>query len=103
MWLFKFFCLQKIFRYKSDEKTYKEKVGTLVKKSQEHIYDAPPTDDKHYITFEPYEQTKHDSVRAAMLNQQIEDKPKTVGHSWVSSGSFKPLSRPPSPMSENES
>lgn len=93
----------RFFRYKSNEKTFKEKVVTLVKKSQEHIYDAPPTDDKHYIVFEPYDETKHDSVKTAMLNQQIEDKPKIVGHSWVSGGSFKPLSRPPSPESENES
>lgn len=74
----------------------------LVKKSQEHIFDAPPTDDKHYISFEPYDPAKHDSVRTAMLNQQIEEKPKVVGHSWVSGGSFKPLSRAPSPVSESE-
>lgn len=90
------------FRYKSDEKTYKEKIVSLVKKSQEHVYDAPPTDDKHYITFEPYNRAIHDPVRATMLNQQIEEKPKVVGHSWVSGGSFKPLSRPPSPISESE-
>lgn len=92
-----------VFRYKSDEKTFKEKVIAVVKSSQEHIYDESPIDDKHYIIFEPYEQAKHDSVKAAMLNQQIEEKSKVVGHSWVSGGSFKPLSRPPSPASENES
>lgn len=91
------------YRYKSDEKAFKEKISALVKKSQEHLYDPPPTEDKHYITFEAYEPAKHDPIKTAMLNQPVEEKPKVVGRSWVAHGSFKPLSRAPSPSSESES
>lgn len=98
-WIYCIFSL----RYNSNPKLYKEKVEEIVKTSQEKIYDLPSSDDKHYITFEPYEPLKHDAVRTAMINQAKEERQTKIGHSWVASGSFKPLSRAPSPNSESES
>ena len=77
----------------------------LVKTSQERIYDPPVTDDKHYLIFERYIPITHDPIKAEMLTQYSVDKPpgSKVGLSWVASKSFKVLSRPSTPESEEES
>lgn len=72
------------------------KVQTCVKESIDHIYDPAPTDDKHYLVFEPYDPEVHDSVRQTMITTKNDDsKSSPVGHSWVASGTFKPLTNVP--------
>lgn len=70
--------------------------------SQDHLYDPAPSTDKHYIIFEKYVPEVHDPVRAEMISQGNEDHSTVTGHSWVTPGSFKPLSRAPSPTFESE-
>lgn len=91
-----------LFRYKNNREAFNEKVRTCVKLSQHRLYDNPPTDDKHYIVFEKYSPDKHDTIRASVLAQK-EARPLKEGHSWVSPGAFKPLTRPQTPPSENDS
>ncbi|KAF5281264.1 hypothetical protein FQA39_LY05150 [Lamprigera yunnana] len=83
--------------YKENIDTFKEKVKQCVKKSKAQLYDLPPTDDKHYITFEEYNPEVHDAVKSSMIKEMKVNQREAIGHSWVSLGSFKPLSRPPSP------
>lgn len=73
-----------------------------IKTSQNSLYENPPTNDKHYIVFERYLPEKHDTVRNTILSQPTSDRPLKIGHSWVSPGTFKPLTRPPTPESESE-
>lgn len=67
-----------------------------------HLYDDPPTEDKHYITFELYDPKIHESTRAQLLTQKHEELPK-YQKSWVLPYSIIPLGRPPTPESEKES
>lgn len=56
------------------------------------MYDDPPTDDKHYITFNPYDSSVHDAAKEMMLNPP---KPEGMnqGTSWVQPGSYQPFSK----------
>lgn len=87
--------------FKNDLETFKKHVEYCVKISMEKIYDPPPVHDKHYIVFEPYQPDVHDSVRQQMLNYQPDQKSLSIGHSWVAPGTFKPLSRVPTPDSDS--
>lgn len=82
---------------------FKERVNYCVKLSQEHLYDSPPVDDKHYITFEKYVPERHDAVRHTMQMPHPEERVVNLGPTWVERGTFKALSRPPTPDSETES
>ncbi|KAI4466426.1 sodium/potassium/calcium exchanger [Holotrichia oblita] len=79
--------------YRNNQLEFKEKVKECVKYTQDHLYDPSPVDDKHYITFEKYIPSIHDSVRATMMTQSHEERIRASGYSWVSPGSFKPLSK----------
>lgn len=74
----------------------------MVEVSKVHLYDDPPTEDKHYITFELYDPKIHESTRAQLLTQKHEELPK-YQKSWVLPYSIIPLGRPPTPESEKES
>lgn len=93
-----------ISTYKSDGNAFKKTVEMLVKKSQELAYHVPSDVDKHYIIFEPYDRQKHDEIKASMLLKERQSEQErikvVVGHSWVTRGSLKPLSRPPSDIEE---
>ncbi|XP_023019488.2 ubiquitin E2 variant domain-containing protein pendolino [Leptinotarsa decemlineata] len=88
--------------FKNDQEAFKSKTQELVKLSNDHLYDDPPTEDKHYICFEPYVTDVHDRVRATMISTQEEQISK-MGLSWVLPGNHKSLTRPPTPPSEDES
>ncbi|CAH2008222.1 unnamed protein product [Acanthoscelides obtectus] len=87
--------------FKNDLAQFKSKCLESVKSASEHLYDLPPTEDPHYITFEPYDPEVHDKVRESMLTVK-ESKPSKRGLSWVLPGSYKPLTRPATPPSESE-
>lgn len=87
--------------YKEDLDAFKERVKNCVKKSRDELYTPPPTNDKHYITFEKYTPELHDAVKLLMIDEINENRPASLGHSWVSPGSFKPLSRAPTPSPES--
>jgi hypothetical protein len=42
-----------------------------VKASQEQVYDPAPTDDLHYISFEPYNNELHGTIRDAILKIKV--------------------------------
>lgn len=71
------------------------KAKECVRLSKEKIYDEPPTDDKHYITFSVFDDEIHRSV---LENIKIErmmasSSPPPSGLSWVNEGEYKPLGK----------
>ncbi|KAK9686786.1 Ubiquitin-conjugating enzyme [Popillia japonica] len=86
--------LEAVNLYRNNQLEFKEKVKECVTYTQDHLYDPSPVDDKHYITFEKYIPSIHDSVRATMMTHEShEERIRASGYSWVSPGSFKPLSK----------
>ncbi|CAG9826301.1 unnamed protein product [Diabrotica balteata] len=84
--------------YKNNLQEFKEKAAELIKESKSHLFDEPAVDDKHYITFEPYDPEVHDKVKAMMINNEVQEQTSKLGLSWVLPGSKKPLTRPPTPI-----
>lgn len=80
------------FRYKSNKKLFMEKVRECVVLSIDHIYDDPPTEDKHFITFKPYDPDVHDNAKNMMLKTPTNEC-ANQGISWVQQGSFQPFSK----------
>ncbi|CAB3231089.1 unnamed protein product [Arctia plantaginis] len=78
--------------YKSNRKLFMEKVRECVVLSIDHIYDDPPTEDKHFITFKPYDPDVHDNAKNMMLKTPTNEC-ANQGISWVQQGSFQPFSK----------
>lgn len=74
---------------------FKEKVKECVRISKDKVYDAPPTEDKHYITFNLFDEDVHKGVLDSIRNQTDASSisPPPTGLSWVKPGEFKPLSK----------
>lgn len=60
--------------------------------SIDHIYDDPPVDDKHYITFKPYDPELHETAKNEMLKLSKTNE-GSHGISWVQPGSFQSFSK----------
>lgn len=60
--------------------------------SIDHIYDDPPTEDRHYITFKPYDPEIHDNAKNIMLKSSKTNE-SSHGISWVHPGSFQSFSK----------
>ncbi|XP_045472082.1 protein crossbronx homolog [Harmonia axyridis] len=88
--------------FKDNKEEFLSRTRSVVKESLERLYDDPPTEDKHYISFEVYNPNIHESTTAQLLTQKHKELSK-YRKSWVLPGSIKPLSRPPTPDSEKES
>jgi hypothetical protein len=58
-------------RYDKNEEAFHENVKLCVKASQEQVYDPPPTDDDHYITFEPYDHELHGPIRESIFKVKV--------------------------------
>lgn len=71
---------------------FTEKVKECVVLSQEHMYDAPPTEDKHYISFQQYDPRIHDVAKNKMIKQK-ENEENSQGISWVQTGSYQSFSK----------
>ncbi|XP_047544930.1 protein crossbronx homolog isoform X1 [Vanessa atalanta] len=78
--------------YKTNRKLFIDKVKESIANSNEHIYDEPPTEDKHYITFKPYDPNVHDSAKNMMLKVPGGNE-SSHGISWVQSGSYQSFSK----------
>lgn len=70
-----------------------DKVRECVMLSIDHVYDDPPTEDKHYITFKPYDSKVHDKAKNIMLKPPKPNEGMIQGISWVQSGSYQPFSK----------
>lgn len=78
---------------------FKTKAQELVTHCKEHLFDSPPTDDKHYIIFEEFNSDIHKKEKMLSFVQEKDESGKK-GHSWVLPRSFKPLERPVTPPSD---
>ena len=76
------------------------KVKLCVSASQQRVYEEPPTEDPHYLCFEPYDAELHEPVlqklkagKASTSAAAASATEKSAGGlSWVKEGEFKPLS-----------
>lgn len=70
-----------------------DKVKECVRISKDKIYDDPPTDDKHYITFSMFDEEIHRVVLEKIKNkiETTSASPPPAGLSWVNEGEFKAL------------
>ncbi|XP_069677826.1 AKT-interacting protein isoform X2 [Periplaneta americana] len=83
--------------YEKNQEGFIENVQSCVKSSQERVYDPPPTDDQHYISFEPYDNEVHGQIRDAIFKgKENEEESSSLGLSWVQPGSLQPFSKPTS-------
>ncbi|XP_023707713.1 protein crossbronx homolog [Cryptotermes secundus] len=83
--------------YEKNQEEFCESVKLCVKASQEQIYDRAPTDDLHYITFEPYDNEVHGPIRDTIFKiKENEQESSSAGLSWVQPGSLEPFSKPTS-------
>ncbi|XP_028043341.1 protein crossbronx homolog [Bombyx mandarina] len=79
--------------YKTNRKFFMQKVRECVVTSIDHIYDDPPTEDKHYITFKPYDPDIHEKAKDIMLTAFKPTEGATQGMSWVQQGCYQPFSK----------
>lgn len=70
-----------------------EKVKDCVIASIDQIYDDPPTEDRHYISFQPYDPQIHDNAKNLMLKPPKPTDGISQGISWVEPGLFQPFSK----------
>lgn len=54
-------------RFEKNTDAFKTRVSECVADWRGRLYEAPPTEDPHYITFSPYEMETHEPVRKAMV------------------------------------
>lgn len=72
---------------------FETKVKECVRISKDKIYDAPPTEDKHYITFSMFDEELHRSTLENLKSKGgiVSSSPPPIGLSWVNEGEFKAL------------
>jgi hypothetical protein len=58
-------------RYEKNQEAFSENVRLCVKTSQERVYDPAPVEDRHYITFEPYDNEVHGPIRDAVFKIKV--------------------------------
>ncbi|XP_041968328.1 protein crossbronx homolog isoform X2 [Aricia agestis] len=78
--------------YKTNSKMFLDKVKECVAHSIERVYDEPPTEDKHYITFKPYDPNVHDPAKNLMMKAPGCSE-SSIGISWVTPGSYQSFSK----------
>ncbi|XP_075167117.1 ubiquitin E2 variant domain-containing protein pendolino [Haematobia irritans] len=74
---------------------YISKVKECITINKEHLYDEPPTDDPHYITFEQYSEDVHGPIKQRIREGKepaITNGTTSKGLSWVKEGEYTPLS-----------
>nr|XP_022901797.1 protein crossbronx homolog [Onthophagus taurus] len=83
-----------VILYKENQDEYTKKLKDLIKINEQHFYDLPETEDKHYLIFEPYDPQLHDTIREKFLLLPEDKKTKISGYSWVNRGGYNSLMRP---------
>ncbi|KAF3420642.1 hypothetical protein E2986_04957 [Frieseomelitta varia] len=73
---------------------FRDRVKKCVRESLNKVYNAPTVDDPHYITFSPYVEEIHNSIKKEILQPKEEEESKALGLSWVQPGSLQPFSKP---------
>ncbi|KAL1513845.1 hypothetical protein ABEB36_003193 [Hypothenemus hampei] len=85
----------------NDREAFNAKALELVQQNQETLYELPQEEDMHYIVFEEFNPELHKKDKMIAYVQHKDENEKN-GYSWVLPGIFKPLQRPSSPISVNE-
>ncbi|RZC31983.1 crossbronx -like, partial [Asbolus verrucosus] len=67
--------------FNSNQDAFKNKIKEIIKSSQDHIYDEPSVEDKHYLIFERYNPEVHDQAKSTMLTRNNDEILK-YGYSW---------------------
>ncbi|XP_065354062.1 AKT-interacting protein isoform X1 [Cloeon dipterum] len=88
--------------YKMNHEKFMAEAKKCVSLSIQRIYDLSPTDDPHYISFEPFDSKTHESLREKIYSQESSSE-DSRGLSWVASNSIKPFSVPISGVIQNSS
>lgn len=72
---------------------FEEKAKECVRISKDKIYEEPPTEDRHYITFSMFDDEIHQDVLDKIKNkcETTSTSPAPSGLSWVNKGEFKAL------------
>ncbi|XP_029048726.2 AKT-interacting protein-like [Osmia bicornis bicornis] len=73
---------------------FRDRVKKCVRESLNRVYDPPPVDDPHYITFSPYVGELYDSIKQEIYQSKDEEENRALGLSWVQPGSLQPFSKP---------
>ncbi|KAH0811225.1 hypothetical protein GEV33_011566 [Tenebrio molitor] len=60
-------------RFTNNQEAFRSRVKGITKSSQEHIYDEPSVEDKHYLIFEEYNPEIHDQAKSTMLTQNEDE------------------------------
>ncbi|KAI8122510.1 hypothetical protein FF38_04328 [Lucilia cuprina] len=75
---------------------YIARAKECVASSKEHVYDAPPTDDPHYISFEEFNDEIHGAIKERIREGKEPatntNNTQAKGLSWVKEGEYTPLS-----------
>lgn len=58
-------------RFENAPEEFAANVAQCVENSKQRLFDPPPTDDPHYLSFEPYEPAVHDQVKQRMLSPLV--------------------------------
>ncbi|ENN79512.1 protein crossbronx homolog [Dendroctonus ponderosae] len=83
-----------------NKEAFSARAQELVELNKKHLYDSPPTEDKHYIAFEPFNPELHKKENMMAFLQEKGQRGK-AGYSWVLPRRFKPLERPITPPLDN--
>ncbi|CAK9822855.1 AKT-interacting protein [Anthophora retusa] len=78
----------------SNFEAFRDRVERCVRDSLNKVYNPPTLEDPHYITFSPYVDEIHDSIKREIYEPKEEEENKVLGLSWVQSGSLQPFSKP---------
>lgn len=72
---------------------FEAKAKECVRISKDKIYDAAPTEDKHYITFSMFDEEAHRGTLENLKTkgEMVSSSPPPIGLSWVNEGEFKAL------------
>ncbi|XP_017875803.1 AKT-interacting protein-like [Ceratina calcarata] len=74
---------------------FRDRVKKCVRESLNKVYNPPTVDDPHYITFSPYIDELHESIKREIYDpKEEEEENKALGLSWVQPGSLQPFSKP---------
>lgn len=59
------------YRLENNFEIFRDRVKKCVRESLNKVYNAPTVDDPHYITFSPYVEEIHNSIKKEILQPKV--------------------------------
>lgn len=59
------------YRLENNFEAFRDRVKKCVRESLNRVYDPPPVDDPHYITFSPYVGELYDSIKQEIYQSKV--------------------------------